>query len=263
MCINFEKKVKPEIDELRLLKCQLSAQNSREKDQAVRINSEYNASLNNNNNNNNNNNTSNNNNNNNNNNDENSPSKSSTTSISSNNNSSSPSSSSASTSAIINSNNLPNTNGLLGHPATGPDGVLLAPAGSGKKKNKRRHGRTIFTSNQLEELEKAFKDAHYPDVSARELLSMKTGLAEDRIQKKKNFILIASTSLCLLYNDDDDDDDDDDDCYDDCYVNLEQITSYSMLEESMRSMRSAHAISLPMDCVCLKMEHAYFTHIID
>lgn len=74
-------------------------------------------------------------------------------------------------------------NGLLGHhPATGPDGVLLGPAGSNKKKNKRRHGRTIFTSNQLEELEKAFKDAHYPDVSARELLSMKTGLAEDRIQ---------------------------------------------------------------------------------
>uniref|UniRef100_A0A1B0BQQ1 Homeobox domain-containing protein n=1 Tax=Glossina palpalis gambiensis TaxID=67801 RepID=A0A1B0BQQ1_9MUSC len=125
------------------------------------------------------------NNNNNNNNDENSPSKSSTTSISSNNNSSSPSSSSASTAT-----NNP-ANGLLGHPATGPDGVLLAPAGSGKKKNKRRHGRTIFTSNQLEELEKAFKDAHYPDVSARELLSMKTGLAEDRIQ-----LFVIITEMC-------------------------------------------------------------------
>ncbi|XP_055841597.1 motor neuron and pancreas homeobox protein 1 [Episyrphus balteatus] len=61
-------------------------------------------------------------------------------------------------------------------------GGLLGSSNSGKKKNKRRHGRTIFTSNQLEELEKAFKEAHYPDVSARELLSMKTGLAEDRIQ---------------------------------------------------------------------------------
>ncbi|KAL1489904.1 hypothetical protein ABEB36_013831 [Hypothenemus hampei] len=62
-----------------------------------------------------------------------------------------------------------------------------------KKKKKRRHrvkinypwwvcGRTIFTSYQLEELEKAFKDAHYPDVYAREMLSLKTDLPEDRIQ---------------------------------------------------------------------------------
>ncbi|XP_065158649.1 visual system homeobox 2-like isoform X2 [Atheta coriaria] len=51
-----------------------------------------------------------------------------------------------------------------------------------KKKKKRRHSRTIFTSYQLEELEKAFKDAHYPDVYAREMLSLKTDLPEDRIQ---------------------------------------------------------------------------------
>ncbi|CAF1182736.1 unnamed protein product [Adineta steineri] len=50
-----------------------------------------------------------------------------------------------------------------------------------KKKCKRRH-RTIFTSHQVDELEKAFKDAHYPDVFARELLSAKTDLPEDRIQ---------------------------------------------------------------------------------
>ena len=53
--------------------------------------------------------------------------------------------------------------------------------GSKKKKKKRRH-RTIFTSFQLEELEKAFKEAHYPDVYAREMLSLKTDLPEDRIQ---------------------------------------------------------------------------------
>ena len=41
--------------------------------------------------------------------------------------------------------------------------------------------RTIFTSHQVEELEKAFKDAHYPDVFARELLAVKTDLPEDRI----------------------------------------------------------------------------------
>ncbi|XP_019740543.1 visual system homeobox 2-like isoform X1 [Hippocampus comes] len=50
-----------------------------------------------------------------------------------------------------------------------------------KKRKKRRH-RTIFTSYQLEELEKAFNEAHYPDVYARELLSVKTELPEDRIQ---------------------------------------------------------------------------------
>ncbi|CAH8598082.1 unnamed protein product [Schistosoma turkestanicum] len=50
------------------------------------------------------------------------------------------------------------------------------------KSNKRRRHRTIFTSGQLKELEKAFHEAHYPDVYQRELLSMKAELPEDRIQ---------------------------------------------------------------------------------
>ncbi|XP_058506972.1 visual system homeobox 1 [Solea solea] len=54
-------------------------------------------------------------------------------------------------------------------------------SGNCQKRKKRRH-RTVFTSHQLEELEKAFHEAHYPDVYAREMLAMKTELPEDRIQ---------------------------------------------------------------------------------
>eukprot|EP00094_Tigriopus_californicus_P001120 TCALIF_01083-PA protein Name:"Similar to vsx1 Visual system homeobox 1 (Danio rerio)" AED:0.07 eAED:0.07 QI:0/1/0.33/1/1/1/3/0/231 len=64
---------------------------------------------------------------------------------------------------------------------SGNDAMHNIHSSSKKRKKKRRH-RTIFTSYQLEELEKAFKDAHYPDVYAREMLSIKTDLPEDRIQ---------------------------------------------------------------------------------
>ncbi|ELK04481.1 Visual system homeobox 1 [Pteropus alecto] len=54
----------------------------------------------------------------------------------------------------------------------GLEAKLLSPAGPG----------TVFTVHQLEELEKAFSEAHYPDVYAQEMLAMKTELPEDRIQ---------------------------------------------------------------------------------
>ncbi|KAM4771970.1 visual system homeobox 1-like [Rhinophrynus dorsalis] len=57
----------------------------------------------------------------------------------------------------------------------------LKASNSQTKRKKRRH-RTVFTAHQLEELEKAFNEAHYPDVYAREMLALKTELPEDRIQ---------------------------------------------------------------------------------
>ncbi|XP_021248518.1 visual system homeobox 1 [Numida meleagris] len=63
---------------------------------------------------------------------------------------------------------------------SGDASELKMPASQIKRK-KRRH-RTVFTAHQLEELEKAFNEAHYPDVYAREMLAVKTELPEDRIQ---------------------------------------------------------------------------------
>ncbi|KAK3608585.1 hypothetical protein CHS0354_042576 [Potamilus streckersoni] len=64
----------------------------------------------------------------------------------------------------------------------------------GKKKKKKRRHRTIFSSFQLEELEKSFKEAHYPDVYAREVLALKTNLPEDRIQASRtNYCFLSET----------------------------------------------------------------------
>lgn len=53
---------------------------------------------------------------------------------------------------------------IAGHPSLdGKDFTVDGINGFGgkKKKKKRRHSRTIFTSYQLDELEKAFKDGNY------------------------------------------------------------------------------------------------------
>uniref|UniRef100_A0A1I7T0H8 Homeobox domain-containing protein n=1 Tax=Caenorhabditis tropicalis TaxID=1561998 RepID=A0A1I7T0H8_9PELO len=63
----------------------------------------------------------------------------------------------------------------------GTGGNSSSGGGKASKRKKRRH-RTIFTQYQIDELEKAFQDAHYPDVYAREVLAGKTELQEDRIQ---------------------------------------------------------------------------------
>lgn len=50
----------------------------------------------------------------------------------------------------------------------------------------------IFTFDERfffsSELNIAFKDAHYPDVYAREMLSLKTDLPEDRIQVSDYYV---------------------------------------------------------------------------
>jgi len=52
---------------------------------------------------------------------------------------------------------------------------------SNGQKRKRRH-RTIFTEDQLEQLEAAFKRTHYPDVLLREELASQVDLKEERVE---------------------------------------------------------------------------------
>jgi len=59
----------------------------------------------------------------------------------------------------------------------GPASMFAGPPA----KRKRRH-RTIFTEEQLEQLEATFEKTHYPDVVLREQLALKVDLKEERVE---------------------------------------------------------------------------------
>lgn len=75
--------------------------------------------------------------------------------------------------------------------------AALAGLAGPPPKRKRRH-RTIFTEEQLEQLENTFDKTHYPDVVLREQLALRVDLKEERVEVSRYiYLFICVFDLCF------------------------------------------------------------------
>ncbi|KAI8422448.1 hypothetical protein MSG28_006285 [Choristoneura fumiferana] len=74
--------------------------------------------------------------------------------------------------------------GVSGSAATGVVRRLRG-RGPGRARRNKRKRRTIFTEEQLEQLESTFDKTHYPDVVLREQLALRVDLKEERVEEDK------------------------------------------------------------------------------